>query len=196
MTGLTTGEMNLADGAYRWFCSLHEAQPDLPNKLYTATNGPRLVKPPRDNPDLEWQVVTDFNKPRQAFYNPGIAAAFLGRYHLTTEDEYALRLAKAFLSLTENGSKAQFDYRESVQVCKYGWGAAVLLDATGHEDYLKESIRMVHWFRAAQSSDGSWDNSPFLMSRAENPDDVRMEVTAEFVQHLATLSTAIGGHPL
>ena len=79
-----------------------------------------------------------------------------------------------------------------MQVCKYGWGSSVLLEATGDEFYLEESVRMVRWFLDAQNSDGSWDNSPFLMDKAERPDFVRTEITAEFVQHLSTLVTAIG----
>ena len=193
MTGLTTGDRRLADRAFNWFSLLYDAQPDLPRKLYTATTGAQLLRPPPDDEDLEWQVLTDFTKRRRAFYNPGIAAAFLGRYYMLTDDADALRLARDFLALTAGGSSVQFDYKDSVQVCKYGWGCAVLLDATGLDTYLAESIRMVHWFRSAQNDDGSWDNSPFLMARADSPDSVRMEVTAEFVQHLATLAASIGG---
>jgi hypothetical protein len=193
MTGLTTGDTDLAEGAFHWFDRLYESQPDLPDKLYSAMEGTNLIADTGGDADLEWQVVTDFNKPRQAFYNPGIAAAFLGRYYMATREPKALQLARDFLDLTSQGSDIQFDHTDSVQVCKFAWGSAVLLEATGDARYLEDSLRMVSWFRDAQNQDGSWDNSPFLMQRAENPEYVRMEITAEFVQHLVTLETAIGG---
>lgn len=193
MTGLTTGHMDLAHGAFRWLRLVYDAQPDLPNKLYTATNEAELIVDVDGDEDLEWQVVTNFDEPRQAFYNPGIAAAFLGRYYMTTGESEALSLARNYLQLTVTGSDAQFDSSQTVQVCKFGWGASVLLDATGERQYLDHALRMARWFCDAQNDDGSWDNSPFLMERADDPESVRAEVTAEFVQHLGTIVTAVSG---
>lgn len=193
MTGLTTGHMDLAHGAYQWLRLIYDAQPELPSRLYTATNGADLIVDTQGDEDLEWQVVTDFNKPRQAFYNPGIAAAFLGRYYMATGDRGALRLARSFLDLTISGSDLQFDHTDSVQVCKFAWGSSILLEATGEAQYLEHALRMAEWFCEAQREDGSWNNSPFLMERAEDPDSVRVELTAEFVQHLVTIVTAVGG---
>ncbi len=193
MTGLTTGSMDLAHGAYRWMRDLYASQPELPTKLYTAMDRGGLMVETSDDEDLEWQVVTNFHKPRQAFYNPGIAAAFLGRYYMATGAYEALRLARDYLELTASGSDIQFDFTQSVQVCKFAWGSSVLLEATGESRYLDYALNMAEWFCEAQRSDGSWDNSPFLMEKATDPDSVRTEITAEFVQHLVTTTTAIGG---
>ncbi len=54
-------------------------------------------------------------------------------------------------------------------------------------------MRMGRWFLDAQNGDGSWDNSPFLMERAVDPQSVRVEVTAEFAQHLISILNGIGG---
>jgi len=193
MTGLTTGNLDLAHGAYRWLQNLFDAQPDLPTRLYSATNGAELITDTGDDAELAWQVVTDFTQPRQAFYNPGIAAAFLGRYAMATGAGDAIRLAEAYIDLTTQGTEAQFDYTDSVQVCKFAWGAAVLLEATGNPAYMGHLRRMAPWFVAAQNPDGSWNNSPFLMERGGDSDAIRVEVTAEFVQHLTSLVTAVGG---
>jgi hypothetical protein len=193
MTGLTTGHTELAHGAYRWMKSLFEMQPELPHRLFSATAGSQLLTDPENDSELEWQIITDFTKPRQAFYNPGIAAAFLGRYYMTTGEPDALRLAESYIALTTRGTSAQFDYTDSVQVCKFAWGAAVLLDATGDEAYLQHLWRMAPWFVAAQNEDGSWDNSPFLMDRGGDHASIRTEVTAEFIQHLVSILSAIGG---
>jgi hypothetical protein len=193
MTGLTTGHHELAHGAYRWLRRLFEMQPELPDRLYSATAGSQLMTDPESDPELAWQIITDFTQPRQAFYNPGIAAAFLGRYYMATGAAEALQLAQSYIELTIRGTAAQFDYTESVQVCKFAWGAAVLLDATGDEAYLQHLRRMVPWFVSAQNADGSWDNSPFLMERGGDHASIRAEVTAEFVQHLISIISAIGG---
>lgn len=194
MTGLTTGHLDLAHGAYRWFQTLWDAQPALPTLLYSATNGPDLITDVAGDDHLAFQVVTDFTRPRQAFYNPGITAAFLGRYGMATGRRDAIALAQSYLDLTVAGTDAQFDHTDSVQVCKFAWGASVLLEATGETRYLEHALRMTDWFVDAQNADGSWDNSPFLMERAVDPASVRIEMTAEFVQHLTTLANGIGGH--
>lgn len=193
MTGLTTGSTELAHGAFRWMASLYESQPDLPRRLFTATDGDRLITEV-DDPKLAWQVITDFTVGRQAFYNPGIAAAFLGRYHMFTGSQEALDLARAYLELTVAGTDAQFDYTESVQVCKFAWGASVLSEATGEVEYLRHVLRMAEWFLAAQNEDGTWDNSPFLMERGGHHPSIRAEITAEFVQHLTSIQKALGHH--
>jgi hypothetical protein len=192
MTGLTTGLRDLADGAFHWMRLLYDQQPDLPTRLFSATDGADLITDITDD-TMAWQVVTDFTQPRQAFYNPGIAAAFLGRYHMATGDVDALDLARKYLDLTVGGTEAQFDHTDSVQVCKFGWGSAVLLEATGEQQYLEHVLRMGQWFLDAQNDNGTWDNSPFLMARGGHADSIRVEVTVEFVQHLVSLATALGG---
>ncbi len=194
MTGLTTGHLDLAHGAYRWFRSLWDAQPALPHLLYSATNGPDLISDVAADEKLAFEVVTDFTKPRQAFYNPGITAAFLGRYAMATGNTDAIELARSYLDLTVAGTDAQFDHTDSVQVCKFAWGSSVLLEATGDRRYLGYALRMGDWFVDIQNADGSWDNSPFLMARTTDPASVRIEITAEFVQHLTTVANALGGH--
>jgi len=195
MTGLTTGHLDLAHGAFKWMQSVYDAQPDLPARLYSATDGHRLITDV-DGEALAWQTVTDFTKPRQAFYNPGIAAAFLGRYHMATGNPDALDLARNYLDLTVAGTDAQFDHTDSVQVCKFAWGASILYEITGEQQYLGHAVQMARWFMDAQNEDGSWDNSPFLMAReGVHAPSVRIEMTAEFAQHLTTILTALSSHP-
>ncbi|MFC2176926.1 hypothetical protein ACFLRH_00760 [Actinomycetota bacterium] len=193
MTGLTTGTTDLAHGAYRWLQLVFDAQPELPTRLYTATTGGRLLTDSRDDQQLAWEIVTDFTKPRQAFYNPGIAAAFLGKYYMATGRAGALALARKYLDLTVSGGETQFDWTDSVQVCKFAWGSAALYEATGEEQYLGYVRRMATWFVECQEATGSWSNSPFLMERGGDSESIRVEVTAEFLQHLVTLITAVGG---
>jgi hypothetical protein len=188
MSALAAGDEEVAAGCFRWIADVHAAQPELPARLYTACGPDGLLTQPA--PAVEWEVVTDFTRPRQAFYNPGIAAAFLGRYALATGDERARNLGRAFLELTAGGTAAQFDHRESKQVCKYAWGRAVMVDADPDGDHLPELLRMVDWFVDSQLPDGRWRDSPFKVPDPTEADDLR--VTAEFVLHLTTALAALG----
>lgn len=189
LTGLCTGRLDVAEGSYRWVMNLWGAQPELPTKLFTRTSGGRLVLEPQ-TPEERFNIVTDLNGRRQAFYNPGITAAFLGRYYQATGDKDALMAANNYLRLSVAGNRAQFDYRESRQICKFGWGAAVLAEIEpGNADYISYALRMIQWFVACQEPDGRWHNSPFL--DPSPTDDSDLAVTCEFVLHLSTILTAL-----
>jgi hypothetical protein len=191
-TALTIGDRVMADGAYRWLRALYEMQPELPDRLYSGTDGTRLLSGSEDIAADPFGLVTDFHAPRQAFYNPGIAAAFLARYSAQRDDADAGELAANYLALSEAGGEQQFDHTDSVQICKFAWGAAALLDLNGGERYASHAIRMVHWFLAAQQPDGHWGNSLFLLPDGPTPCS-DLEVTAEFIQHLVIVSSALGG---
>lgn len=193
LTGLTVRDDALADGAYRWLRRLYELQPELPGRLYTARDGARLMCDPADVAADPFGLVTVFHSPRQAFYNPGIAAAFLARYSAQRNDPAARSLAGAYLALTEQGGQAQFDFSESVQICKFGWGAAAMLDVDPQPRYLELVQRMARWFLGCQHHDGHWQNSPFLLPDGPTAAS-NVEVTAEFIQHMVTISTALAGY--
>lgn len=193
ITAITVGDREMADGARRWLARLWTLQPELPHVLYTGADGPGLITEPGDDPRERFGLVTDFRARRQAFYNPGIAAAFLARYAAARPDAAdgrdAAELAASYLSLTVGGGAAQFDHTESVQICKFGWGAAALLDLTGRSAYRDHVRTMARWFITAQQPDGHWDNSPSL-----GPSDTSaFEVTAEFLQHLTVMASALAG---
>jgi hypothetical protein len=192
MTALKVGRAATARGAFEWLRRLYEAQPQLPARLYSAWGDEGLITevPPGDD-RLAFQLVTDFTKPCQAFYNPGIAAAFCARYHAATRDESALELGRAMLLLSAEGTEAQFDHSASVQICKFGWGAANLLDVDPHGDYLRHLLRMADWFADCQAPDGHWSNSPFLDPQPTEASN--LDITAEFVLHCCTMLGALGG---
>jgi hypothetical protein len=190
LAGLCTGRASVAAGAYRWITNLWAAQPELPGRLFTEMRRGKLVTDAGSEVMDRFYMVTDLGAPRQAFYNPGITAAFLGRYYLATGDEEALAAAKRFLSLSAQGGPAQFNYHESRQICKFGWGSAVLTEADpGNAIYESYTLRMTQWFVESQESDGRWHNSSFL--DPVPTDDGDMAVTAEFILHLSTILTAL-----
>lgn len=189
MTALLAGRTEAATAAFEWLVRFHEAQPELPRRLYTGWDERGLIV---DVPaEEEFESITDLTQPRQAFYNPGMAAAFCGRFLAATGDERARSLGRALLDLSIDGTPAQFDHSESRQICKFGWGAATMLEADPDGDHLPQVLRMAEWFHESQNADGSWHNSPF---RSPQPSVGQlMDITVEFVLHVCTILCALEG---
>ena len=193
MTALMTGRRQVAEGCFRWLSELFELQPELPNRLFSARDENGLISPHGEEPGsiLEFEVITDFEKGRQAFYNPGIAAAFLGRYYGQTGDEVARDLGRGYLRLSAGGTEEQFDFSESMQICKFGWGVTHMAEVDPEGGHLPNVVRMAEWFIASQFDDGRWRNSPFLTPEPTIGGD--MEITAEFVLHASTILNMLAG---
>ncbi|MET7993686.1 hypothetical protein ABZU76_22585 [Amycolatopsis sp. NPDC005232] len=93
LAALASGQSDVAQAAFGWFDRLWAAQPELPHVLY-ASWGPNGLRTVADQED-EFISRVDFREPRQAFYNPGISAAFLSRYYMVTRDERRARSPRA-----------------------------------------------------------------------------------------------------
>lgn len=186
MTAITTGQLDMADAVYRWFAELWAAQPDLPKALYTATNELGLVT------DQSYLTVIDFAKPRQAFYGPGIAAAFLSRYAMVRGDAGAARIAADLLALHLGATDDQFSYWESTGICKFGFGSAMMLEIAPSEQLLRNVIRMTQWYSDSQQTDGTWVQRSALRPVPE-PAHV-LEKTAEHVLWVAMMRQSLAGH--
>jgi hypothetical protein len=189
LTALLTGQSDIADDAYAWFVRLWHAQPELPDLLYGAWGPDGLVLRP-DEAD-RFRCIVDFRAPRQAFYIPGISAAFLSRYYLARRETTARDLALSMLMLNENGTSEQFNYRESMQICKFGWGSALAYEMESDERHLKNILRMADWYRKSQAEDGSWVPSPFLTPKPSVAD--ALYKTAEHTLWVSYMLTALAG---
>lgn len=144
------------------------------------------------DPKVKWLALTDFTKPQQSYYNPGMAAVFLAQYAANRSDEKALELGRAFLDLNIRGISAQFDDISSVQICKFGWGSAAMLIADPEGDHLRHVARMGRWFIDRQARDGSWSPSSFLV---QMPSDIdKMLKTAEHAMEVDVIMSALGSH--
>ena len=160
LSALVTGRRDIADGVKAWLKLNFDEQPDLPDLLYTSRQEGRLVT--SFPPEQAFSRVVDFNKPRQAYFHPGIAAAFLAGYSQQARDEEALVLAHKYLALNQGGSNAQFNDEQSVQICKFGWGEAAVHAADPNGQQLPWLIKMAEWFLSRQKNDGSWAPSSFI----------------------------------
>jgi hypothetical protein len=156
---LVTGRRDAADGVYRWLRGSWNAQPDLPNRLYSSWRDGKPVT--EFDPSDAYDRVLDFSAARQAYFNPGISGAFLAGYGQQTGNADALRLGQDYLRLSQNGTDAQFNDSGSVQICKFGWGEAAMLAAAPESGQLPWVIKMGEWFIERQRPDGAWAPSVF-----------------------------------
>src|SRR5262249_14484473 len=107
IAALAGGRMELADAVRRWLVRCLAEQPSLPHILHTIRSAGGLVtEPPRP---LLWSGSVHFDQPRQAYFFPGIAAAFLALYAMRTGDKLALKAGHEYLALNRMGTSEQFD---------------------------------------------------------------------------------------
>jgi hypothetical protein len=186
---IITGQDDIAEGVYRWVTSLLEQQPtNSGTRFFTFRQGEKLLERPEK--ELEWLAVTDFSKPRQTYYTPGMAAVFLSGYGQRFDLKQPLELASDLLARNLAGTPEQFDDLGSVQLCKFGWGAAALNAVDHARDWTQYLVRMVAWFEARQAVDGSWAPSTFLQPSPSVID--QMAKTSEHVMEVNAILGALG----
>lgn len=185
MSAVLTGRLDTARRTGEWFVRLWDAQPELPDRMFTIWTGDRLLT---DIPaDIDPRhVVQEAQQPLQLFYNGGIAASFLTQLYMATGETRWLDYARKYQRFSMTSCPEQFETR---QVCKSAWGSGLIYLATGERRYLPWIARMGAWFVDVQDSDGGWSNTRAL--EADPPLRHRLEITAEFVVHLDTVIAAL-----
>lgn len=189
LAAVIAGQDDIADGVYRWIMDLVRAQPaDHDGRLHTFRQGSQLLIQP--DAGVTWLAITDFGKPRQTYYTPGMAAVFLAAYAQRRKIQEPLAMASSLLEFNIRGCAEQYDDLQSVQLCKLGWGVAAMYTATRDQSWVPHLLRMTDWFIARQADNGSWAPSGFLQP---NPDDVdRLIKTAEHVMEMNAVVAALG----
>lgn len=186
MSALVTGHRSAAEAAGHWVKRLWEAQPELPDRLYAVytRSGGLATDVPADADRRHY--VNESQEVQQMHYNGGIAAAFLSRLYLATGARQWLDLAREYQAFSINSTERQF---ETKQVCKSGWGAALLYSITKEPQYRDWTIKLGDWFVANQFSDGSWKNSDYI--DPDGPLHRRLTITAEFINHMDCIAGAL-----
>jgi hypothetical protein len=191
ISALVTGDREVSDGVYQWLGRNYAEQPDLPARLFTSRRAGAVVT---DFPVSQAFIrVIDFQAPRQAYFHPGIAGAFLAGYAQQTGNTGALELGRQYLALTSGGTEEQYDDTGSVQICKFGWGAAAMLNADPDGGHLPWAVRMGEWFVRRQRPDGAWAPSSFM-----TPEPGILDLywkTAEHVMELSYIEQALSARP-
>jgi hypothetical protein len=186
MSAVISGRLEIARATGEWFVRLWDAQPELPDRLYTIWTSDGLLTDPRDDVDRR-HIVQEAQQPLQVFYNGGISASFLTQLYMATGEGQWLDYARRYQQFSIDSCPEQF---ETKQVCKSAWGSGLLYLATGDEYYVPWIARMGEWFADVQDPDGGWSNTKAI--EADPPLRHRLEITAEFVVHLDTVIGALG----
>ncbi len=181
MTFILTGQIEAARRAGQWVKQLWELQPDVEHKMYHVYS-PAQGLVTDFAPDQQAVYLTRKDQPWQYHYNGGIAAAFLTKLYMATGDEQWLDLARKYQAFSMTSDECQF---QSMQTCKSGWGSGLLYVATREQSYRDWTVRLGDWFVGHQFEDGHWENTKYWTP--DPTDDINIEVTAEFVMHVANL---------
>lgn len=189
LAAVITGQDDIADLCWRWVADLVGQQPATAGtRFFTFRRGADLLVEP--DKSLEWLAITDFSKPRQTYYTPGMAAVFLCAYASRRREPAALRMAADLLRFNIEGCDDQFSDAASVQACKFGWGVSAALVADPDGDWLPHVTHMGDWFIGNQHGDGAWAPSEFL---APEPSDIdKLVKTAEHVMEVNAILAALG----
>jgi len=178
---LMTGHIAECKNVARFMRTLWEAQPEPENALYIIYKPGDGIK--TDFPEERQRLYSiALGRTRQAYFNMGIAAAFLAKLTMATGDGEWVELGKRYLELA---FKFGDDMYETAQVGKVGWGAALVYGCTGEQRYLQLAERVGEALITQQTDTGGWDNTGGYVNEA-----IRTEVTAEFI---VLLDEMIGG---
>lgn len=180
---LITGHLAEAEKVGIFLEKVWKAQPDPENKLYHTFSQAQGLVTDLEGKDLLGAYVLEKSAERQWYFVPGIAAALLTRLYMATRKGKYLKLARRHQAFAMDCTEKQF---EVPQVCKTGWGSALLYLVTKERQYRDWTIRVGDYFVQSQMEDGHWANiEPFVYPRHD------LEITAEFVVHLDTIIGAL-----
>ena len=169
---LAAGNITDAVRAGEFLQMLWEAQPHPDRELYFVWKlgaGLRTEFPE----ERQYLHSIRVDRPRQPYFNSGMAAAFLVRLAMATGNRTWTELAKHWLEISFHTLDEMY---ETAQVGKVGWGAALIDGVTGEDRYRQLAERAGSAMLAQQTDSGGWDNTGGYTN-----DAVRTEVTAEFV---------------
>lgn len=178
---LATGHIAEAKSVGRFMRTMYEAQPDPTHELFFVCKPGQGLR--TSFPDERQKLHSiRHDTPRQAYFNMGIAGAFLARLAMATGDASWSVLGRDYLQLAFNTLDEMY---ETAQVGKVGWGAALVYQTTGDDQMRRLAERVGEAMLAQQTESGGWDNTGGYVN-----DAIRTEVTAEFI---ALLDEMIAG---
>jgi hypothetical protein len=180
-----TGQLDAAERVGDFLVRLWELQPEPADRLYCIyTREARLLT--RFPEAIRKAAVNEAHDGQQYHYNGGFAAASLAYLYLACPKPIYLETARRYMAFSMNSTPRQFEVQ---QVCKSGWGAALLYSITREPVYRDWAIKLGDWFIGNQFPDGYWVQTRTL----EDPPKptTTILITAEFVMHLDSIYSAL-----
>ncbi len=176
---IALGRLEAAQRVCQFLERVWNDQAQTPERLYYSFSRRRqAVITTFDDRQAFWHVVESQRAKRQRWTVGGLAAAFLCRLYMVDPDPAYVSLARRFQAFSMRSTPRQFDYP---QVCKSGWGAALLYQVTGESEYAEWAIKLGDWFADTQAGDGSW------VFDDDATEGQTLELTAEFVAHVDSI---------
>lgn len=181
LTCLVTGHLKEAMKVASFVETIYKLQPDINRRLYFVYSPSKGLL--TDFPEERARAYcVEADKPKQWYFEPGIAAAFLCKMYLATGESSHLDLAESYIEFAMRCTQLF----STPQVCKVGWGAALLYQITKKTQYYDLAMKVAEYFVEHQYPEGYWLNiAPYRTL----PNVI--EITSEFVVHLDTILSAI-----
>lgn len=182
LTCLYLGELDAAKKAAAFVHFLVESQPEPEKRIYLngSPRGRLLTEFPAEK---SYDYIIDKQQPRQPYFAPGGAAAFLSKLYGITKDSSYLETAKRVyamaLSPQQDMPEGMFDYPTSGKI---GWGTAMIFQATGDTKYRQVAERVAGYLLRTQLPNGAWP-------QFRNNSDTNL--AAEFCIWLAEIDKAL-----
>jgi Prenyltransferase and squalene oxidase repeat len=158
-------------------------QPVPSSRLYfSLRNGEDLVT---DFPEEEApQRVIDTKKDGQWYLIPGLATAFLVRLWMATGNREYLAAAHEY---TEFCDLCAQDRYTTLMSGAFGWGAALLYQATGNANHQRIAAAVADYVVSTQNEDGTWGAGGL----GEEYTYLIMDATAEFAVMLVEIAEGL-----
>ena len=166
MAYLFAGDLRSAMKSAQFVIDVWDKQMELPNKLYYCVD-PKTDKLVTESSAPMISYVLNANEKRQCFWVPGLVSAFLGQMYLATKNPMYLNYAIKHQDFVQNCTERQF---EGIEVCKTGFGAAVLYQITKEKRFFDWAIKVGDYFVRTQRPDGCWPDDRF------NPSSIAKDI--------------------
>jgi len=152
IAALYTGRVEEAQAIGDHLVRVWEKQPVASKRLYfTLHNGEQLITDfPEEDAILR---MVDAGKPGQQYLIPGLATAFLVRLWYATGGKKYLQVAHEY---TEFGDLCAEDRYTTLPSAWFGWGAALLYQATGNANYQRIAAAVCDFLAGSQLESGTW----------------------------------------
>lgn len=180
-----TGRLDAAERVGDFLVRLWDLQPEPADRLYCiyTREGGLLTRFPES---IRKSAVNEAHDAQQYHYNGGFAAASLAYLYLARPKPVYLATARRYMAFSMGSTPRQFEVQ---QVCKSGWGAALLYLITRETVYRDWAVKLGDWFIGNQRPEGYWVQTRTL----EDPPKptTTILITAEFVMHLDSIYSAL-----
>ncbi|NUQ65982.1 MAG: hypothetical protein HUU20_26270 [Pirellulales bacterium] len=186
---LTVGNLPSAAAAAECLGRLVAQQPDPARFYFRMTTGGDLITDVTEGGSLGCYV--DACRPEQIYFHPGIAMAFLCRWHLATGDAPALAVAQTIFDFTQRCREDVYCFPPSGKV---GLGCALLASITGETKARQAAEAVGDYLVRTQRADGCWilpDVEMYRIVGDKEAPELVTDVTAEFAIFLGEIAALL-----